>query len=406
MRIRKRQNQAPKSRGGRKMNASIRAVPAFKFENDLEPGIAAVLDRRLAERAKPAYKPKTDADTSATLAAYFGKIAPSSRVANLKRMGGGASKEQFVFDLEGGDLAGRYILRMDPRGTAVETDRRREYEALNAFAGIVPAPKAFWLDADGSELGQPAAIMGFIAGVTKPAAPQSTRVSGLGTALGARLRPLLGPQFISHLVAMHKLEYNAINLPSYQIPNTDPSQAASWQANWWSRVWIEDKVASLPVAALVRTWLLENLPPATDLVFVHGDYRTGNYLFDEESGKITAILDWELAHIGDYHEDLGWVLQRIFGASEDGKFYVSGLFERQEFLDLYEQASGRRVDPKALHFYEVLAAFKCLALCLGTSVQVASNAHNHQDALLTWLAAAGHIFHAELCTLLEKDLAA
>ena len=37
----------------------------------------------------------------------------------------------------------------------------------------------------------------------------------------------------------------------------------------------------------------------------HGDYRTGNYLFDEESGKITALLDWELARIGDFHEDLG-----------------------------------------------------------------------------------------------------
>jgi aminoglycoside phosphotransferase (APT) family kinase protein len=387
------------------MNVSVKPGPATKLGNDIEPGIAAVLDRRMAERAKPPYKPKTDGEIATILASYFAK-APSSRLMNVKRMGGGASKEQFVFELEGGDLAGRYVLRMDPRGTAVETDRRREFEALKAFEGIVPAPSVCWLDHDGSELGQPAAIMKFVGGVTKPQSIQTTKVSGLGTVLGPQLRELLGPQFVDHLVAIHKLDCRADNLPSYQIPNADPYQAARWQVNWWSRVWNEDKVASVPVAALTQTWLEENLPAASELVFVHGDYRTGNYLFDEASGKITAILDWELAHVGDYHEDLAWVLQRIFGTSEDDKFFVNGLFERQEFLDRYEQASGRRVDRKTLHFYEVLTAFKCLALCLGTSVKVASNSHNHQDALLTWLAAAGHMFHAELCTLLEKDIAA
>src|SRR3546814_5858142 len=93
---------------------------------------------------------------------------------------------------------------------------------------------------------------------------------------------------------------------------------------------------------------------------LHGEYRTGNYHFDEESGEITALLDWELARIGDYHEDLGWVLMEIFGAFDpDGTFRASDLFEREEFIGEYERRSGRSVNRRTLHYYDVMSSWKC-----------------------------------------------
>jgi aminoglycoside phosphotransferase (APT) family kinase protein len=382
-------------------------MPANDSSRDIEPGIAALLDRKAGDRNKPAYTARTAQEVSALLTRFLADQAPSARVVNLRRMGGGASKEQFVFDLEGGSDEGRYVLRMDPLGAIVETDRARENETLEAFAGIVPAPRAKWVDADGAVFGNPAAIMTFSGGVTKPSTMgESGNVTGLGIVFDKEWRDRLKPQFIDHLVAIHGLDWKTAHLPSFQAPDADPFQAARWQANYWSRMWRDDRVKPLPVAALVETWMLENLPETRELVFIHSDYRTGNYLFDEQSGNMTAILDWELAHIGDFHEDLGWAIQRVFGCKSEGRFFVGGLFEREEFLDLYQAASGRTVDRKALHFYELLGAYKCLVMTLASGVRVASQAHNHQDALLTWLAAAGHIFHAEICNLLEKEVGA
>lgn len=373
---------------------------------DLEPGIADCLDRKLCRRNAPPYVPATNQSIETRLIELFASRAPGGKVTGVQRMGGGASKEQFVFELTACDQAGRYVLRMDPRAAAVEAPREREYEALRAFAGVVPAPRAVWLDARGECFEQPAMIMSFSEGVVKPSdiAKDAGNVSGMGPVLNEHWRTILGPQFVQHLASIHAYGWRQAKLTSFQVPDADTRQAARWQAGWWTRVWHDDKVASLPVVALAEQWLFDNLPAVSELSFVHGDYRTGNYLIDESSARISALLDWELAHIGDFHEDLAWVVQRPFGSSHGDKFMVSGLYERNEFLERYEQESGRKVDRKALHFYEVIAALKGVCVCLGTCVQVARAQHNHQDIVLNWLAGAGNIFHAELCELLDRGI--
>ena len=369
---------------------------------DCEPAIRAVLDRRRARKRSGDYHPRSEDEIESRLNAFLATEASGARVSSLQRMGGGASKEQFSFTISDDDqYAGRYVLRMEPVQSISESDRRREFEILVAFAGVVPAPVPVWLDADGDRLGQPAAIMRFVGGVTKPRGNGVT-VTGLGTVLGAELRALIGPQFIDHMAAIHNLDWRAAHLPSFQSPDTDPYQAARWQVNWWAQVWKEDRVQPIPIVALAERWMRENLPAVGDLVLVHGDYRTGNYLFDEPTGRITAILDWELAHIGDFHEDLAWALQHIFGSVEDGMHLASGLYPRHDMIARYEAASGRIVDLETLRFYEVLSAYKCIVMTLGTGLRSARDHHNHQDILLTWLAAVGHIFHSEICDLMER----
>ena len=155
--------------------------------------------------------------------------------------------------------------------------------------------------------------------------------------------------------------------------------------------------------ALASQWLADNIPDTADLVMLHGDYRTGNYLFDEESGEITALLDWELARIGDYHEDLGWVLMEIFGAFDpDGTFRASDLFEREEFIGEYERRSGRSVNRRTLHYYDVMSSWKCNVIVAANGLAAARSQHNHQDVLLTFLAAAAPMFANDLVRLLSK----
>jgi aminoglycoside phosphotransferase (APT) family kinase protein len=115
------------------------------------------------------------------------------------------------------------------------------------------------------------------------------------------------------------------------------------------------------------------------------------------------VLDWELAHLGDFHADLGWATQRLFGGwDESGAFLVGGLLSREEFLEQYEERSGRVIDREKLRFYEVLGAWKCAVMQLGPGVRVPLEANSHQDLVLSWLASAGAVMLADIAALVRR----
>ncbi|MET0547378.1 MAG: phosphotransferase family protein [Caulobacterales bacterium] len=373
---------------------------------DTEPKLATLLEAREARRALPAYTPKPDAEVAAALEQFFRTVAPNSAVSGVARIGGGASKEMFVFTLETpGEGAQRYILCMDPLVAVTETDRKREAEAMAAFQGIVPAPRPAWVACNGEILGQPAVIMELVSGVTKPSGG-ATKVSGLGTYLGPRLRELLRGQFLDNLIKIHAFDWRDANFQNFDFPLSDPKQAARWQVGYWAELWRQDADHASPIMVVAERWLRENLPSCDELVFVHADYRTGNYLFDEASGRMTAMLDWELSYVGDFHDDLAWILTPLFGTYEDGVFRASDLYEREEFIEAYEQRTGRSVNRRTLHFYEVFAAYKCYVITAASGMGAARTAHNHQDILLTFLSGASPMFRADLCRLLsQRDFA-
>lgn len=376
---------------------------------DIDPGIARLLERKRDRVARAGtYTPLTEAAVTTMLDTFFAERRPGAAVEGVARLGGGASKEQFVFTLNqpesGPDGGVKYILRMDPIQAVSESSRRREFEALAVYSEVVPAPRAEWLDPDGEHFGQPAAIMDFRPGVTKPVAKNAgPNVTGIGTSFDEELRAKLAPHFLAHLARIQNHDWRSARLPSLDAPDADPYQPARWQLNHWSRVWREDSVRAIPVAALAERWLRANLPACTDPVLVHGDYRTGNFLFDEDTGEITAILDWEFVHLGDHHEDLGWMLQDLYSTWQDGVEYVCGLYPRDEFVAEYQRLSGRHVDPATLRWYEILCAWKTMAIVLATGVKAARDGHNHQDSMLTWLAPVGYRFETELCDMLAEE---
>lgn len=115
----------------------------------------------------------------------------------------------------------------------------------------------------------------------------------------------------------------------------------------------------IPVFELVLRWLRDRVPEPTAQTVVHGDFRLGNLLVDHTG--LLAVLDWELVHLGDPMEDLGWFCApawRFGGPGEAG-----GLGSRDELHAAYATATGRPVDPAAARFWEVLATFKWGVIC-------------------------------------------
>ena len=366
--------------------------------DDLEPRIFDILEEKKLRRLRGPYSARTTEQVAQALDRLL--AGRDGQVAELGRMSGGASKEQFVFRYIAGEGSEKLVVRLDPLEGIIETCRYREAEIMRAMRGVVPVPEVRYCDPEGALLGQPGLITAFVSGVAKP--PNATAaVSGLRTSFSDEWRVRLAPQFVDNLVKIHAFDYRSADLPHYAVPDVHPYQTALRQVNWWAKVWRDDAVDAFPIISLVEHWLRRNLPVCHDPVFCHGDYRTGNYLFDAETGAVTAVLDWELAHVGDFHEDIAWNFQPVFGQrDEQGQMRYSGLFRREELIAAYEKASGRTVNPGTLLFYDVLNGWKGAIIDLSSCITSARDGNNHQDILLSWLAGSAHIHLAHISGLI------
>jgi aminoglycoside phosphotransferase (APT) family kinase protein len=117
----------------------------------------------------------------------------------------------------------------------------------------------------------------------------------------------------------------------------------------------------MPVLSLTARWLERHRPPLTKEAVVHGDFRIGNVMFDEQG--LTGVLDWELAHLGDPLEDLGWLAVRAWRFGNDDR-PIGGLCSREEFWALYEREGGVRVDPAAARYWEIFGNWKWAIICV------------------------------------------
>jgi aminoglycoside phosphotransferase (APT) family kinase protein len=171
-------------------------------------------------------------------------------------------------------------------------------------------------------------------------------------------------------------------------------------------VWEEDRPEEIPLVHVAVRWLIANAPPLDHVSVVHGDFRAGNFLFSEEQQNITAWLDWELAVLGDRHQDLTWATGAHFGHyAEDGRsFLASGLLPAQELLARYEKLSGLSVDPKRLKYYRVFNDFTSTVHMLATAWRVANHGKTHQDVVVAWLAMIGNVVLGKLRDTLEETL--
>jgi aminoglycoside phosphotransferase (APT) family kinase protein len=120
-----------------------------------------------------------------------------------------------------------------------------------------------------------------------------------------------------------------------------------------------------PAFEMAFRWLEASRPPPADTVLVHGDYRNGNGIVDPDG--LRAVIDWELAHIGDPTEDLAWLCLRAmrFGFPKP----VGGLGDYHDVLDAYTAVTGRKVDADTLRWWMVLATVRWGAICVLRAVR-------------------------------------
>jgi aminoglycoside phosphotransferase (APT) family kinase protein len=379
----------------------------------VEREIDRVLTRKMERRAGPGYTPVTlDALVEGTRALIGRPVEGRFDVTGARWLTGGASKIQMAFDLDWLGPDGRrqvtpMVLRMEPPESVVETSRAREFELLRALDGVVPVPPCYWVDAEGAVLPYPALIYGFVAGVTKPWVHVSSQVTGIGLNYGPVLRPKLAQQFLEHAGRFHR----AGAALQERLTSFDPAEIGSnasviRQVNWWRRVWEEDRKEDDPLMEITYHWLVRNAPPLDHVSIVHGDFRPGNFLFTEDDARITGWLDWELASLGDRHQDLAWSMIAAFRhMTEDGKHeLISGFLPLEEYLATYERLSGLSVEMKRIHYYQVLCAYMSIVICMGTGYRVAHGGKTHQDVVVAWLAMISHALMEQLRDILEEVL--
>lgn len=370
-----------------------------------ERRVGEVFDRKIALRSGPRYSVKTDSEVRTALERLFAAHGLQGvSISKLRRMTGGASKEQFAFQLDhsASDQPEQLVLRMDPFASAVDTCRGREAEVILAVSDEIPVPLIRLVDRDGVHLGQPGMIMALVDGVSMPTQMTGRAVSGIGGSYGA-IGARLAPQFTRHIATLHNLDFAARSLELFDVPRPHSTDAALWQVDGFARCWHDDRIEPAPIISLTERWLRENAPICEAPCLVHGDYRMGNFLFNEPDGVITAVLDWELAHIGDFHEDLSYILRPRFGSiGPDGQLLVSGLMPKSVFLEEYETLSGRRVRDEVISYYDIFSAWKAAVVVRASAVRAAHEGHNHQDLLLAWLATGTGNHLRELAEMMDR----
>jgi aminoglycoside phosphotransferase (APT) family kinase protein len=289
----------------------------------------------------------TSAPDPELLTRPLGRVLPAPvRIGTLRRLSGGASRETFAFDATDGDgRVHELVLRRDPTAAGA-AGRATEYELLRAVAAAgVAVPRVVTLldDADGLGSGF---VMARVAGETIP-----RRI--LRDAEHADARERLASQCGTTAARIHAVEPAA--LPPL------PVLGASAQLDQ-QRALLDAFGEPHPAFELGLRSLAERLPPEPDApTLVHGDFRHGNLVVGADG--LRAVLDWELAHLGDPVEDLGWCCVRSwrFGVHER---VVGGFGDLDDLLDAYAAVAGWRPDPEHVRFWTALGTLKWGVICI------------------------------------------
>jgi aminoglycoside phosphotransferase (APT) family kinase protein len=314
-------------------------------EGEMATGAAVISDEGLAERLTAFLKVELGAEALA--------------VEGLHRASYGLSRENWPFDVawRGADGQARreaLILRRDPVGSMLNTDRVAEFKLLRALGDVAapPTPEARWLDADGAVFGRPTVIMVRHAGVCDPFV-----LAGGVSGLAPERRLDLARRFMDALVQVHAVDWRALGLAEF-LPAPTAPEAAGEALDHWEGVLRREAVEPLPELELILAWLRANKPASDDVVLVHGDFKPGNTLI--EGDRVAVVLDWETAHLGDPMEDLGWVTNPM----RAGEHQIPGVWETEAMLDHYAAITGRTVSRARVRWWRVFAMFKLEIIAL------------------------------------------
>ena len=290
-----------------------------------------------------------DESFSQALQAMTARIVPgASGIANLRRLSAGATLQTWSFDaVADGTVLHPLILRRSPGGLRSTESLSLEVEAdlIRALAGSgAPVATVVHTLVPQDGLGD-----GFL----------MTRIEGetiprkiLRDEEFAAIRPHLATQFGAILGAISKVD--TARLPP--LPFKPADVIMTRLSNRYETLGV-----ARPVFEVAFRWLRQNAPAElAQYRLVHGDFRNGNMIFGSDG--VRAVLDWEVAHIGDPAEDLAWICAPPWRFGELDR-PVGGLGSRQQLFEAFEAATGESIDPARVHYWEVMGSLRWGVSC-------------------------------------------
>lgn len=270
------------------------------------------------------------------LAVSLSAVLGGGRISDLHRLSGGASRETWQFACDGQPLILQRQRTGDMRDMGVEVDVLRA-----ARSAGVPVPEVIAASRDASDVGAAFMVLIHVEGETI-----ARKILRDAEFAGARSR--LARDCADALARLHAIDPNAVpNLPSLD-------QVQQYRDT------LDGLGYPHPAFELAFRWLEAHRPPHGRTSIVHGDFRLGNLMVGREG--LRSVLDWELAHVGDPHEDLGWLCVKAwrFGSPRP----VAGVGEYGDLLGAYAEAAGVTVDSDVVRWWEVLGTLKWGIMCI------------------------------------------
>ncbi len=258
----------------------------------------------------------------------------------------------------------RFILRRPPRGPLPPSahDVLREARVIGALGPTAArVPQVLAVGDDAAIIGAPFFIMEQVDGEVI-----SSELPAIFDAPEERRR--IGEQLIDALVELHSVDWRAAGLEGFG----KPTGYLERQLRRFGGLWQHNRTRELEDVDAVGKWLQANLPESGEATIVHGDYRLGNVIFEAQApARLAAILDWEMATIGDPLADLGY-FATLYVDSDDpplGMFELNAMTReegfplRAELIARYEQGSGRAMTD--IRWYQTLALWKTVVFMEG-----------------------------------------
>jgi aminoglycoside phosphotransferase (APT) family kinase protein len=293
---------------------------------------------------------------SAALLAYLRAQMPELEgPLTIEQFPAGFSNLTYLLRVEGLEL----VLRRPPVGAKIKTahDMGREYKILSHLYPVYKkVPRPLFFCTDEAVLDAPFYVMERVKGIILRAQPPA------GLDLSPHVMQGLSETFIRNLVEIHEVDYRAAGLAEMGQP-----KGYVWrQIKGWTRRYYNARTDDVPAIERLAEWLSEHAPPdSSRSALIHNDYKYDNIvLAPDDLSKVVAVLDWEMATIGDPLMDFGTALG--YWVDEDdpaewqrygfGLTTLPGSFSRLDVVEYYAQQSGR--DCSNIVFYYAYGLLK------------------------------------------------
>jgi aminoglycoside phosphotransferase (APT) family kinase protein len=286
--------------------------------------------------------------------------AEDIRVTNFAPMAGGASREAFVFEAgwrDGADVRHeKCVMLRQPVSSVLESDEsetkmtgsrrvpQAEFKMIRLMEQQgIPVPHMLWVDPDGAWLERPFSVARWIDGE-----------ADLTKLAEARNVDAILADYVDILGRLHNLDPRAAGVDFLGNPST--ATAALEQVELFAEGFDRQRLEEFPAISYMIRWLRKNQPEAHRVSVIHGDFRLGNFMWDDAG--IVAMLDWEQCHVGDPLEEIAFMYWPLWS--------LKSLVPIRDFVQRYEQASGLPVDDATLAYYRVFIELKmCVVILTG-----------------------------------------